>query len=257
MDNENIEIITDTGVPFSTILKELVETINLTKDDTLIKSNALLVKRIARHLLGRLPQSVQLDDLIQAGMLGLLEAARHYDASKGASFETYAGIRIKGQMLDEVRRNDWVPRSVCRNSRMISEAVKIVEHRLGRGAKDLEVAQELDLPLEEYHAMLQDSDSSHVYGFDDLGITDDLLFTEGSGASTEPHVNVLRNELLSRLTHVIDGLPHKERTVFSLYYEQDLNLKEIGEVIDVSESRVSQILRQATLRIKSRLPEQI
>lgn len=229
--------------------------VNQQTQETLIQSNALLVKRIAHHLLGRLPQSVQLDDLIQAGMLGLLEAARHYDESKGASFETYAGIRIRGHMLDEVRRNDWVPRSVYRNSRMISEAVKAVEHRLGREAKDIEVAQELGLPLEEYHEMLQDSASSQVYGFDDLGVTDDILFSEGSGASTEPHVNALRSDLTGRLAQVIGGLPHKERIVLSLYYEQDLNLKEIGEVIDVSESRVSQILSQATLRIKSRLLE--
>ena len=229
--------------------------VNQQTQETLVRSHALLVKRIAHHLLGRLPQSVQLDDLIQAGMLGLLEAARHYDASKGASFETYAGIRIRGHMLDEVRRNDWVPRSVYRNSRMISEAVKQVEHRMGREAKDVEVAQELGLPMNEYHEMLQDSASSHLYGFEDLGVTDDMLHTEGSGASTEPHVNVLHNDLMSRLTDVITGLPHKERMVLSLYYEQDLNLKEIGEVLEVSESRISQILSQATHRIKSRLME--
>ena len=229
--------------------------VNQQTQETLVRSHALLVKRIAHHLLGRLPQSVQLDDLIQAGMLGLLEAARHYDASKGASFETYAGIRIRGHMLDEVRRNDWVPRSVYRNSRMISEAVKQVEHRMGREAKDVEVAQELGLPMNEYHEMLQDSASSHLYGFEDLGVTDDMLHTEGSGASTEPHVNVLHNDLMSRLTDVITGLPHKERMVLSLYYEQDLNLKEIGEILEVSESRISQILSQATHRIKSRLLE--
>lgn len=229
--------------------------VNQQTQETLVKSHAILVKRIAHHLLGRLPQSVQLDDLIQAGMLGLLEAARHYDSTKGASFETYAGIRIRGHMLDEVRRNDWVPRSVYRNSRMISEAVRQVEHKFGREAKDWEVAEELGLPINEYHEMLQDSASSHLYGFEDLGVTDDMLHGEEGGLITEPHVNVMHNDLMSRLTQVIDGLPHKERLVLSLYYEQDLNLKEIGEVLDVSESRISQILSQATLRIKSRLPE--
>ncbi|KTD58998.1 RNA polymerase sigma factor FliA [Legionella shakespearei] len=229
--------------------------VNQQTQETLVKSHAILVKRIAHHLLGRLPQSVQLDDLIQAGMLGLLEAARHYDSTKGASFETYAGIRIRGHMLDEVRRNDWVPRSVYRNSRMISEAVRQVEHKFGREAKDWEVAEELGLPINEYHEMLQDSASSHLYGFEDLGVTDDMLHGEEGGLITEPHVNVMHNDLMSRLTQVIDGLPHKERLVLSLYYEQDLNLKEIGEVLDVSESRISQILSQATHRIKSRLPE--
>lgn len=229
--------------------------VNQQIQETLVKTHALLVKRIAHHLLGRLPQSVQLDDLIQAGMLGLLEATRHYDSSKGASFETYAGIRIRGYMLDEVRRNDWVPRSVHRNARMISEAVKNIEHRLGREAKDSEIAVELGISIAEYHGMLQDSVSSHLYGFDDLGVTDDALQVENGYVSTEPHVNVLHSDLMRRLSEVIRGLPQKERMVLSLYYEQDLNLKEIGEVIGVSESRVSQILSQAIHRIKSRLPE--
>ncbi|HHF7366616.1 TPA: RNA polymerase sigma factor FliA [Legionella bozemanae] len=229
--------------------------VNQQIQETLVKTHALLVKRIAHHLLGRLPQSVQLDDLIQAGMLGLLEATRHYDSSKGASFETYAGIRIRGYMLDEVRRNDWVPRSVHRNGRMISEAVKNVENRLGREAKDSEIAAELEISIAEYHEMLQDSVSSHLYGFDDLGVTDDALQVEEGYTSTEPHVNVLHSDLMRRLSEVIRGLPQKERMVLSLYYEQDLNLKEIGEVIGVSESRVSQILSQAIHRIKSRLPE--
>ena len=223
------------------------------KPDSLISSHALLVKRIAYHLLRRLPHSVQLDDLIQAGMLGLLEAELHYDASKGASFETYAGIRIRGHMLDEVRRNDWVPRSVYRNSRMISEGVKLVEDRMGRGAKDIEVAQELGLSLAEYHDMVHDSSNSHLYGFDDLGVTDDLLYREGMENSTEPHVNVLHNDLMHYLTQVIEGLPRKERLVLSLYYVQDLNLKEIGDVLEVSESRISQILGQATQRVRTRL----
>lgn len=229
--------------------------LNEQDQEELIRSHALLVKRIAHHLMGRLPPSIQIDDLIQAGMMGLLEASKNYDSSKGASFETYAGIRIRGHMLDEVRRNDWVPRSVYRNSRKISEAVRQVEHQVGREAKDIEVAHELGLPLQEYHEMLQDSSSCHLYGFDDLGVTDDVLQGEEGNESTEPHVNVAHNDLMAHLAEVIDGLPEKERLVLSLYYEQDLNLKEIGQVIGVSESRVSQILSQATLRIRSRLPD--
>jgi RNA polymerase sigma factor FliA len=228
--------------------------VNEQGQEALVKTHALLVKRIAHHLLGRLPQSVQLDDLIQAGMIGLLEAARNYDSSKGAAFETYAGIRIRGHMLDEVRRNDWVPRSVHRNSRKISEAVQHIENRLGREAKDVEVAEELDINLNEYHEMLQDSVGSHLYGFDDLGVTDDVLSDEG-GVATQPQNRILHNDLMNHLTQVIDNLPPKERLVLSLYYEQDLNLKEIGEVIGVSESRISQILSQAILRIRSRLPD--
>lgn len=225
------------------------------EQDSMIKRHSVLVKRIAYHLLGRLPQSVLLDDLIQAGMLGLLEATRHYDESKGASFETYAGIRIRGYMLDEVRRNDWVPRSVYRNSRMISTAVKQVENRLGRDAKDHEVALELGVSLEDYHAMLNDSAGAHLYGFEDVGVTDDMITDEEQGLMSEPHVNAMRSDMKHRLSQVIDSLPQKERLVLSLYYEQDLNLKEIGDVLGVSESRVSQIHSQATHRIKSRLAE--
>jgi len=231
--------------------------VNQQTQEALVKTHALLVKRIAHHLLGRLPHSIQLDDLIQAGMLGLLEAVRHYDDTKGASFETYAGIRIRGHMLDEVRRNDWVPRSVYRNARMVSAAVKIVENRLGRDAKDQEVAEELGINLTEYHEMLNDSAGAHLYGFDDLGVTDDLLKDESLSVSTEPHVHALRADMRTHLSQIIDGLPKTERLVLSLYYEQDLNLKEIGDVLGVSESRVSQIHSQATHRIKSRLPEQL
>ncbi|MFZ4077106.1 MAG: RNA polymerase sigma factor FliA [Legionellaceae bacterium] len=221
--------------------------------EVLIKTHALMIKRIAQHLLGRLPRSVQLDDLMQAGMEGLLEAATHYDESKGASFETYAGIRIRGHMLDEVRRNDWVPRSVYRNGRMIAAAVKVVENRVNRDAKDQEIAKELGIDLDEYHLMLSDSNGAHLYGFDDIGVTDDTLIGEETELATEPHVRVLRDDIQHQVSDIINGLPKNERLVLSLYYEHDLNLKEIGEVLEVSESRVSQIHSQATHRIKARL----
>ncbi|STX52022.1 flagellar biosynthesis sigma factor FliA [Legionella busanensis] len=222
------------------------------KQETFIKAYALLVKRIAHHLQAKLPHSIQLDDLIQAGMMGLLEAARHYDITKGASFETYAGIRIRGHMLDEVRRNDWVPRSVYRNARVIAMAVKTVENRLGREAKDNEVAAELNISLDEYYDMLRDAAGSQLYGFEDLGVTDDMLKSDNNGI-TEPHTHVIQTDLKQHLTEIIKGLPEKERLVLSLYYEQDLNLKEIGEVLEVSESRVCQIHTQAMLRIRARL----
>lgn len=229
--------------------------LNKQTQEALVKTHALLVKRIAYHLLGRLPRSIQLDDLMQAGMLGLLEAVRHYDGSKGASFETYAGIRIRGTMLDEVRRNDWVPRSVYRNARMIAVAVREVENRLSREAKDHEVAAELHLSLDEYHDMLNDSNGAHLFGFDDLGVTDDVLKDDKLGESTEPHINVQRADTRAQLSQIISSLPKNEGLVLSLHYEHDLNLKEIGEVLGVSESRVSQIHSQATHRIKARLPE--
>ena len=179
--------------------------VNEQTQEALIKTHALMVKRIAHHLLGRLPRSIQLDDLVQAGMLGLLEAARHYDDTKGASFETYAGIRIRGHMLDEVRRNDWVPRSVYRNARMVSKAVRQVENRVSRDAKDHEIAAELGVNLTEYHDILNDSAGAHLYGFDDLGVTDDVLKDETLCMSTEPHVNALRADMKTQLSQVIEG----------------------------------------------------
>lgn len=227
--------------------------LNQQTQETLVKTHALLVKRIAHHLLARLPRSVQCDDLMQAGMMGLLEAAKHYDITKGACFETYASIRIRGHMLDEVRSNDWVPRSVYRNARRIAVAVKTIENKLGREAKDSEIAAELNLDLNEYFDILKESVGSQLFGFDDLGVTDDSLKGSEQGLS-EPQANVLFEDMKHQLTQVIDSLPYKERMVLSLYYEQDLNLKEIGEVLGVSESRVSQIHTQATIRIKARLP---
>lgn len=222
----------------------------------LITKHAPMVKRIAHHLLARLPQTVLLDDLIQAGMLGLLVAAQNYDQSKGASFETYAGIRIRGHMLDEVRRNDWVPRSVYRNSRMISEAVKALENELGRDAKDVEIAERLDISMEEYHQMLRDSAGGHLYGFDDLGVTDDVLKENNEAKRNEPLNEVQREAFNQNLVGVIETLPERERLVLSLYYEQELNLKEIGAVLGVSESRVSQIHSQAMCRIKARIQDE-
>ena len=223
--------------------------------ESLIKTHAMLVKRIAHHLSGRLPRTIQLDDLIQAGMIGLLEAVQHYDETKGASFETYASIRIRGCMLDEVRRNDWVPRSVYRNARMIAVAVHLVENRLGRDAKDQEIADELGVSLTEYHTMLNDANGAHLYGFDDLGVTDDMLLKEDDspGFSSEPHIQVAQADMQMQLTNIISRLPKNEQLVLSLYYEHDLNFKEIGEVLGVSESRISQIHSQATHRIRARL----
>lgn len=223
--------------------------------EALVKTHSLLIRRIAYHLLGRLPRSIQLDDLMQAGMVGLLEAAAHYDESKGASFETYAGIRIRGHMLDEVRRNDWVPRSVYRNARLIAKAVREVENANGRDAKDVEIAKELGVSVEEYYHMLNDANGAHLYGFDDLGVTDDSLYSDEAAQMPEPHVSVLKDEFKDRLAHIIEGLPEKERLVLSLYYEHELNLKEIGELLEVTESRVSQIHSQATHRIRARISE--
>lgn len=222
-----------------------------------VEDYAPLVKRIAHHMMMRMPPCVQVEDLIQAGMIGLLEAAKKYDASKGASFETYAGIRIRGSIVDEMRRGDWVPRSVHRNSRKISDAINAVEARTGRDASDQEVADELGMDIDEYHSILQDSVSSRLYSFDEAYNEDGVALEENT--PSQPLVNPdegIQQEALKRsLADAIGQLPERERLVLALYYDEELNLKEIGQIIGVSESRVSQIHSQAAMRLRSRLTD--
>ncbi len=221
----------------------------------LVVKHAPLVKRIAYHLMGRLPDTVQLDDLVQSGMLGLLEAIKHYDATQGASFETYAGIRIRGAMLDELRRADWTPRSVHKKSRMVAEAIREVENELGRDAKDSEVAAHMGISIEEYNHILQDSLSCKTFSVEELIQGEDGVI-EGVHATTQqPDEQLLQQNFQKALAKAISELPERERLVISLYYDEELNLREIGKVLDVTESRVSQICSHAMLRLRARLAE--
>jgi RNA polymerase sigma factor FliA len=219
----------------------------------LVEQHASLVKRIAHHLMARLPASVLVDDLIQAGMIGLLEASRNFDGSKGASFETFAGIRIRGSMLDEIRKGDWTPRSVHKNSRAIAEAISQVEKDTGRDARDTEVAEKLQVSIDEYHQMLNEVNAGRMVGIEDLGVTEDVITTEQSRGTDAPYDDLLQGSFQKALAHAITTLPEREAIVLSLYYDEELNLREIGEVLEVSESRISQIHSQAMLRLKTRM----
>jgi len=219
-----------------------------------------LVKRIAYHLKGRLPSSVQVDDLIQSGMIGLLEAMQKYDAGQGASFETYAGIRIRGAMLDEIRKGDWTPRSVHRKSREVSEAIRVIEARTGREARDEEVAAELGIDLETYHQTLQDAVTTQVLSIDTPDhedLSEDQLSLQDAADDAEPMQDLLQSQFQQQLATAIASLPEREQLVMSLYYDEELNLKEIGEVLGVSESRVCQIHAQALVRVRARLKDWI
>jgi len=218
----------------------------------LVHQHASLVKRIALHLMGRLPPHILLEDLYQAGMLGLLEASGKFDHTKGASFETYAGIRIRGSIIDEVRRGDWAPRSVHKNGRQIAKASNDIEQRTGKDAKDENIAQEMGVELEQYHQMVSDVANVRLMGMEDAGLDEENLGIS-SHSEGNPLKNVYNLDFRQSLAAEIKKLPEREKLTMSLYYDEELNLKEIGLVLGVSESRVCQLHGQALTRLKSRL----
>lgn len=220
------------------------------KDD-LITDHMSLVKRIAHHLSARLPSTVDINDLMQAGMIGLLEAASNFDASKGASFDTYAGIRIRGAMLDEVRKLDWTPRSVYQKHRQVSEAIRMIEAEHGRPAEGHEVAEVLEITLKQYHDILTDIASCRLFSLDETLESPAQRMTAPSSATATPDQALDKNQFRKELTQAIGQLPERERMVLSLYYERELNLKEIGEILGVGESRVCQIHGQALIRLRA------
>jgi len=219
--------------------------------EDLITQNIDLVRRIAQHLIARLPSTVDIDDLLQSGMVGLLEAANNFDPTRGASFETYAGIRIRGSMLDDIRKHDWTPRSVHHKYRKVAEAIKAIEGETGRAAKSSEVAARLQISVDEYHKILADSSSSRLFSLEETLDEPTLHRTPPRSDSATPEQELYQAQFRGRLAEQIKQLPERERLVLSLYYERELNLKEIGQVLDVTESRVCQIHGQAMVRLRN------
>lgn len=227
----------------------------LTDMDGQIARYAPLVKRIAHHMMARLPANVQVDDLIQTGMLGLLDAIQRFDASQGAIFETYASQRIRGAILDGLRANDWFPREVRRNSRRIEDAMHAAEQRLGRTVSEREVAEEMGMDLDEYQKLLLDVKGNQLVYYDDFEEDGDGHFLDRhfGDSNSEPLGVLMEDDFRKNLTHAIENLPEREKLVMALYYEEELNLKEIGEVLGVGESRVCQLHSQAIARLRSKL----
>jgi RNA polymerase sigma factor for flagellar operon FliA len=228
-----------------------------TDSDALVRDHLPLVKRVAYHMMGRLPASVEVDDLIQAGLIGLLDAAERYDGELGANFETYASQRIRGAMIDELREADWASRNVRKGSRQIENAVHALQQRLQRAPTELEIAGELNLDIQAYFALLGETRSAQLVYYEDLGDADgdhflDQLVDEMAGGPFE----ILSSASFRRnLAQAVTELPEREKLLMGMYYEQDMNFKEIGAVLGVSESRICQLHSQAIARLRSRLRE--
>lgn len=220
-----------------------------------LKEYAPLVKRIAHHLMARLPSSVSVDDIIQAGMIGLLEAAGRYDELRGAQFETFAAQRIRGAMLDELRQADWMPRSLRRDMRRIETAMSQLQQRLGMPPSETEIAKELGIPLAEYQQMLFESRGAQLLYYEDFHNEDDEDFFDryDIDGDADPLALLQDEHFRDALIKAIDNLPERERMLMGMHYEQGMNLREIGEVMGVSESRVCQLHSQAVGRLRSLL----
>ena len=225
--------------------------------NSLLTEHMPLVKRLAHQMKAKLPPSVEVDDLVQAGMIGLLDAINRYEENHGAQFETYAVLRIRGAMLDELRSSDWMPRSTRANMRKVESAMAALQQQLGRPPSESEVAQSLKLPLSEYQELLGDSGGHQLLYYEDFHDEDgtDSFLDRYAVDDDDPLKSLLDTDFRQTVIDAIDALPPREKMLMGLYYEEELNLKEIGAVMGVSESRVSQLHTQAVARLRTYLRE--
>jgi RNA polymerase sigma factor for flagellar operon FliA len=225
--------------------------------EQLVSQYAPLVKRIAHHLMARLPPNVQVEDLIQNGMIGLLDAIARYEDGLGAQFETYAVQRVRGAMLDGLRENDWLPRGLRREMRRIEAAINTLEQKNGRAPQESELAESLGMSLADYQKLLLEARGHQLVYFEDLGDAEDgsEAFLERHLASEQldPLTMLLDQDMRGSLVQAIENLPEREKLMMALYYDEELNLREIGEVLEVTESRVCQLHTQAIARLRSSL----
>lgn len=227
--------------------------------NSLLTDHMPLVKRLAHQMKAKLPPSVEVDDLVQAGMIGLLDAINRYEENHGAQFETYAVLRIRGAMLDELRSSDWMPRSTRQNMRKVEQAMNALQQQLGRPPSESEVARSLKLSLVDYQEMLGDSGGHQLVYYEDFHDNDgeghDSFLDRYAVDDDDPLKALLDTDFRQAVIDAIDGLPPREKMLMGLYYEEELNLKEIGAVMGVSESRVSQLHTQAVARLRANLRE--
>ena len=242
-----------------------------TAQGTIEKSHLLaqhqpLVRRIALQMLAKLPASVELDDLIQAGMIGLLDASSRYEDGKGAQFETFVSQRIRGAMLDELRASDWGSRGLRQSARAVEKAIHKLEHVLGRPPTEGEIAKEMKMELHDYQSLLQDVQGCQLLYVEDFAKGEaenpfiDMHAQAAShdrGASNDPLAQLLESGFRHQLIDAISTLPERDQLLLNLYYEEELNLREIGAILEVSQSRVCQLHSQAISRLRARLKDEL
>ncbi len=225
--------------------------------DALIRQYSPLVRRLAHHMMAKLPPSIQVDDLIQVGLIGLTEALTRFEASQGVQFETFATQRIRGAMIDELRENDWMSRGSRKSQKEIEVALRRLEHRLGRSPAESEIAAELGLSLSEYQSLLGKVQGTQLVYLEDMTGGDDgddtFLDRHMTDSEADP-MAVLRDQRLRQsLVTAIKTLPEREQYIMSMYYENDMNLKEIALVLGITESRVCQLHSQSIARLRSKM----
>ena len=241
--------------------QQIVEEIEITAEnrEEVIKRYSPMIKYVANRIAMRLPPHIEVDDLISVGVLGLMDAISKYDSTRGAKFKTYAEFRVRGAILDELRSLDWVPRSIRQKASQVDKVVQKLQAKLSRSPEDEEVAQEMGLSLDQFHDTLNETKSMPVFSLEDLGLAKDsgeqqsLLDCLAGKADADPQTQIRIVELKEIIAKAIDALPEKERLMVSLYYYEELTMKEIGAVLEITESRVSQIHSKAVYRLRTRL----
>ena len=241
--------------------QQIVEEIEITTEnrEEVIKQYSPMIKYVANRIAMRLPPHIEVDDLISVGVLGLMDAISKYDSSRGAKFKTYAEFRVRGAILDELRSMDWVPRSVRQKASNVDKVVQKLQAKLKRPPEDEEVAKEMDLTLDQFYDTLNETRSIPVFSLEDLGIAKEtgeqqsLLDCLAGKADADPQTQIRLVELKEIIAKAIDTLPEKERLMVSLYYYEELTMKEIGAVLNITESRVSQIHSKAVYHLRTKL----
>tara|TARA_B100001079_G_C16245043_1_gene440738 strand:- start:12 stop:773 length:762 start_codon:yes stop_codon:yes gene_type:complete len=243
------------------IKQQAAEEIEITTEnrEEVIKRYSPMIKYVANRIAMRLPPHIEVDDLISVGVLGLMDAISKYDSSRGAKFKTYAEFRVRGAILDELRAMDWVPRSIRQKASKVDKVVQELQVKLSRSPEDEEVAKEMGISLDQFHDTLNETKSIPIFSLEDLGIAKEsgeqqsLLDCLAGKADADPQTQIRLIELKEIIAKAIDALPEKERLMVSLYYYEELTMKEIGAVLEITESRVSQIHSKAVYRLRTKL----